>query len=531
MTEHGERSPEQDPGWPEFGPDAGPRPCDTGPHPGDLVRTWAARLAALPPRWRYLLLMARIVDTDGPVRLRDDLDAQSLERSPFLTNARLLLGKLMSSPQAATAKGNLSRSLVREMAAEMRMPETYAEWQPYVKVTREADVWPLEVLRVVLQVAGLIRKYKGVFQVTRKGAALYEDAAAGKLFAHLFRSYFGKFNLGYLDMSEDDPGMQRAFPHSLWLISMLGKDWMDVRTLRDLIFAEQDPEQLEAEHESRRAAGPSRYVSEPWRLFERRVLRPLVDFGLLESRVDPEATGDRTRAYSEPSQVRKTPLFDKFVEFELAPQAPVVVGGAGGEQIARLKVKLKGVTPPIWRRIEVPLSFSFRRLSDIIVAAFGWSNSHLHEFRVGTRGEPGERWLVMVEFIEDRMSFFGAPPEDDNAAQLAEILQTGERLAYSYDFGDGWQFGVLVEEVFTAAGGVVYPRVTHGRRAAPPEDCGGVWGYEEILALRDGLLDADQADDPDRLEWVRDRFPYWEPERFELDAANEWVLDAQPFWE
>jgi len=61
MTEHGERSPEQDPGWPEFGPDAGPRPCDTGPHPGDLVRTWAARLAALPPRWRYLLLMARIV--------------------------------------------------------------------------------------------------------------------------------------------------------------------------------------------------------------------------------------------------------------------------------------------------------------------------------------------------------------------------------------------------------------------------------------------------------------------------------------
>jgi len=94
-----------------------------------------------------------------------------------------------------------------------------------------------------------------------------------------------------------------------------------------------------------------------------------------------------------------------------------------------------------------------------------------------------------------------------------------------------WQFGVLVEEVFTAAGGVVYPRVTHGRRAAPPEDCGGVWGYEEILALRDGLLDADQADDPDRLEWVRDRFPYWEPERFELDAANEWVLDAQPFWE
>lgn len=509
MTEHGERSPQ----------------------PGDPVRTWAARLAVLPPRWRYLLLTARIGDTDGPVRLRDDLDAQTLEHSPFFTNARLLLGKLVSTPQTATAKGNLSRSLVLEMAAEMRMPEAYAEWQPYVKVTREADVWPLEVLRVVLQVAGLIRRYKGVFQVTRKGVALYDDAAAGRLFAHLFRTYFGKFNLGYLDMSEDDPGMQRAFPHSLWLISMLAEDWMDVRTLRDLILAEQDPEQLEAEHESRRAAGPPRYVPEPWRLFERRVLGSLVGFGLLESRVDPEVGGDRARAYSEPPQVRKTPLFDKFVEFELAPRAPVVVGGAGREQIARLKVKLKGVSPPIWRRIEVPLSFSFRRLSDIIVAAFGWSNSHLHEFRVGTRGEPGERWLVMVEYIEDRISFFGGPPEDDNAVELAEILQNGKKVAYSYDFGDGWEFGILVEAVFTAAEGVVYPRVTHGRRAAPPEDCGGVWGYEEILAVREGLLDGDDADDPDRLEWVRERFYYWEPEKFDLDAANEWVLDAQPFWE
>jgi hypothetical protein len=95
----------------------------------------------------------------------------------------------------------------------------------------------------------------------------------------------------------------------------------------------------------------------------------------------------------------------------------------------------------------------------------------------------------------------------------------------------GWEFGDPVEEVSIAADGVVYPRVTRGQRAAPPEDCGGVWGYEELLALRDGVLDRDDVGGAERLEWLRERFPYWEPEKFDMDAANKWVLDAQPFWE
>jgi hypothetical protein len=537
MDVNGESPPGRDPGSADPG-------GDTRSRRDDLLREWTPRLAALPPQWRYRFLTARIDDVQGPVRLREDLPAQELEQSTFLANARLLLGKLKESPRKATEKGNLNRGLVRQMVAEMHMTEPYREWQPYIKVSKEADVWPLDVLRAVLQVAGLIRKYRGTFQITRKGLELLDEAAVGRLFAHLFRSYFGKFNLGYVDVAEDDPWMQATFAHSLWMIDMLTEDWVDVRTLRELILAEQDPERLVLEHQLEQAGGPSHWTPRSWRLYERRVLEPLVEFGLLESRVDPDVAGDRMREDSEPRQVRKTPLLDRFAQFELAPRTQVAVGGSSGEQIARLKIKLKGVRPPIWRRIEVPLSFTFRRLSDVIVAAFGWSNSHLHEFDIGRRGEPGERSLVMKEMLDEAgFRLFGPKPEDDGKVRLAKILKSGERLIYRYDFGDDWEFEVLVEAVFTAVEGVVYPRVTHGRRAAPPEDCGGVWGYEEILVLLDGAPQADRADETnetdyaegaesaDRVAWLRELYPYWKPEEFDLATANEWVVDAQPFWE
>ena len=112
--------------------------------------------------------------------------------------------------------------------------------------------------------------------------------------------------------------------------------------------------------------------------------------------------------------------------------------------------------------------------------------------------------------------------------RLAGVLKTGERLTYSYDFGDGWQFDVLVESMLPAVEGTVYPHVTNGRRSAPPEDCGGVWGYEEILAAFTGATDGVDAE---RLEWLREQYPYFSPEEFDLATANEWVHDPEPFWE
>jgi hypothetical protein len=119
--------------------------------------------------------------------------------------------------------------------------------------------------------------------------------------------------------------------------------------------------------------------------------------------------------------------------------------------------------------------------------------------------------------------------EDDRTVRLADVLESGGRLVYRYDFGDDWEFDVKVEQVSPASEGVVYPRVTHGRRSAPPEDCGGVWGFEDILvALSGGAGDEEEAE---RLEWLREQYPYFSPEEFDLDVANEWVRRPQPFWE
>lgn len=471
-----------------------------------------------------------LLDPLGPARLRDDLPAEEFEQSTFLTNARLLLDELIRSEQRATAKGNLNRDFVRVMAAKMRMPERYREWEPYTKVTREEDVWPLHVLRTVLQVAGLIRKYGGAFRVTRRGRELSGPAETGLLFAHLFRTFFGRFNLAYLDQQEDDPLLQATFPRLLWAMGRLADEWMCVRLLRERVLLATDPLEILEESELEREGVVSYLAYRSLSQFQSRIVWPLLDFGLLESRVDPDAADPARRPRAETQQVRKTALFDRFVQFEATGAVPP------GIEIVRLKVTLKDIRPPIWRRIEVPLTFSFRQLSDVIVAAFQWSNSHLHEFEIGKRMEPGERSIGMAEVLEDFPRFFGPPVEDDRTVGLAGVLERGGRLVYRYDFGDDWTCNVLVEDISAAAEDTIYPRVTGGRRSAPPEDCGGVWGYEEILeafvdrAGADDVGGAYDAEGIERLEWLREHYPYFSPEEFDLETINEWVRNPEPFW-
>lgn len=111
---------------------------------------------------------------------------------------------------------------------------------------------------------------------------------------------------------------------------------------------------------------------------------------------------------------------------------------------------------------------------------------------------------------------------------LADVLKAGARVTYCHDFGDNWQFEVLVEAITPRKEHVVYPRVTAGRRSAPPEDCGGTWAYQELLALlsRAGMEEVDE-----QIQWFRENHPYFSPEEFDLAAANEAVLDPTPYWE
>jgi hypothetical protein len=210
------------------------------------------------------------------------------------------------------------------------------------------------------------------------------------------------------------------------------------------------------------------------------------------------------------------------------------------DQVARLKVTLKGIRPPIWRRLEVPTGFTFQQLNDVIQAAFGWTNSHLHEFRIGRRriGMPSDDdspisqvsaliRSIRADLPPDILEAISEPLplEDEKTVTLAEAFGGAQtRLEYVYDFGDDWRHDVLVERLSDPEPGVVYPRCLTGRRSGPPEDCGGAWGYQAMLEVL-----ADPAHE--RYDELRKWAPYFEPEEFDLSATDEAVRNPPEFWE
>ena len=156
----------------------------------------------------------------------------------------------------------------------------------------------------------------------------------------------------------------------------------------------------------------------------------------------------------------------------------------------QLKITLQGLRPVIWRRVTVPANATFTGLHGVIQEAMGWENSHLHSFSQDQREIAGRRRLYEVF---DRVR---------------------ARVEYLYDFGDSWSHQVVLEKVLLAEPEARQPKVLAGEHACPPEDCGGVWGYVELLDILD---DPRHPEYDERLAWVGGS---WEPEQFDLEEAN-----------
>ncbi len=173
------------------------------------------------------------------------------------------------------------------------------------------------------------------------------------------------------------------------------------------------------------------------------------------------------------------------------------------QSIYQLKITLKDVRPPIWRRVQVASDRTLEKLHQIIQEAMGWTNSHLHSFLIGgvEYGQP------MPEYDFD--------VKNEQRVKLSQVV-TGEKFKflYTYDMGDSWEHEVLVEKVLPADPQVRYPICLTGKRACPPEDCGGVWGYAEFL---EAIRSPDHPEHEVMLEWVEGEF---DSEFFDLDAVN-----------
>ncbi len=176
------------------------------------------------------------------------------------------------------------------------------------------------------------------------------------------------------------------------------------------------------------------------------------------------------------------------------------------KQLYQLKITLKGIKPPIWRRVQVPDNVTLYKLHKIIQVVMGWDDCHLYEFKIGDTcyGIPDAdfEWLH--------------PVKSARSVRLNQVVPSeGFKFLYVYDFGDDWQQEIVVEKILPAVEGMKYPVCLGGRRASPPEDCGGVGGYCEILRI---LRDPEHEEYEETLQWLGGRF---DPEVIDLEVINE----------
>jgi hypothetical protein len=186
-----------------------------------------------------------------------------------------------------------------------------------------------------------------------------------------------------------------------------------------------------------------------------------------------------------------------------SPRAP-----AAGN-VFQLEVTLLDTKPPIWRRVLVDGGCTLDHLHEVIQAAFGWWNYHLHEFEVG-RSRYG---------VPDPDDDWGEPPRDERRTRLDAIAGEGSSFRYTYDFGDGWDHRIVVEKVLPADSVPTVPACIDGQRASPPEDCGGAWGYRELLGI---LADPTHPEHDERREWIGRPFDpeLFDPGEFEDNLRN-----------
>ena len=204
---------------------------------------------------------------------------------------------------------------------------------------------------------------------------------------------------------------------------------------------------------------------------------------------------------------------DSSAKPALGPPPPEVSG-------FRVRLDLHGAKPPVWRRLDLPGDLMLPRVHDVIQAAMGWTDSHLHRFRIGR----DHRSSFFVTHFDLEEGEDGVLEDDVRLDQL--LADKGDELWYEYDFGDGWDHRLVVEDVLDEPPATA--TCLAGRMACPPEDCGGLGGYEELAAwARGGYEDALLPDVFEDSAHAHGWLPLdWHPDRFDLEATVSALADA-----
>jgi hypothetical protein len=183
------------------------------------------------------------------------------------------------------------------------------------------------------------------------------------------------------------------------------------------------------------------------------------------------------------------------------------------QDIYQLKVTLLGTNPPIWRRLLVPADMTLARFHNLLQTAMGWDDGHMHEFRAG------QRRFVRPEPAAPFMS--GPQVESERTVRLSAVLQrVGAKMIYTYDLGDSWEHSILLEKRLSPEPHSTYPICTDVQLACPPEDCGGIPGYYDLI---DALADSSHPRHEELCDWIGE----FNPEAFSIDKVNRLLSPAR----
>ncbi len=177
-------------------------------------------------------------------------------------------------------------------------------------------------------------------------------------------------------------------------------------------------------------------------------------------------------------------------------------------RIYQIQIALRRFKPKIWRRILVTENLSLSDFHKIIQTSMGWTNSHLHHF------------------IKDRTYYSPKMAEDDfwddgynvdyKKMIISDIMKSvKEKVIYEYDFGDSWEHDIILENILPFDSKLKYPLCTKGKMSCPPEDCGGIWGYADMLEV---LKNPKHKEYKELKEWIGEDY---DPEYFDINEVNE----------
>jgi hypothetical protein len=285
------------------------------------------------------------------------------------------------------------------------------------------------------------------------------------------------------------------FPRNTWRQSLVGDDFAEIGpALLTKLLVSQGPSRMDDLKQAAFEEIAARYLLDQLSQQQMEILRRTIDVDVTIAIAALGILG--VVVVGQDNETAQLTALGRFTIRRLRGMAEP------GDPVLQVRITLCYVDdPPVWRQVLIPAAYPLSRVHQVIQAAMGWEDCHLHVFQIGKTS-------------------YGPDPEgelgyaDETKARLADVARVRTRIGYEYDFGDGWEHEIVVEARAVAEADKIYPACIAGEGACPPEDCGGPGGFEDFKEL---LAGPPSAERDEMLEWADDDY---DPARFDLAAAD-----------